>query len=180
MPYFINYHTYKIFCTRFNIRLIPQWIARKQNYLTDFFNRMNDTDNWSINNESFNIMSNMYGPFSRDKFVNNLNKKVNKFNSKYFCPETSHHNAFINDWCRNHNWLCPMISCIGSAWRNWILCRARGVLLVPIWLSSNYWPIINLDGDQMADSWSNICSWNRFILQKSENLCLLIILNLRH
>ena len=50
---------------------------------------MNDTDNWSTNNESFNIISNKYGPFSVDRFANNLNKKVSKFNSKYFCPGTS-------------------------------------------------------------------------------------------
>ena len=86
---------------------------------------MNDTDNWSIDNESFNIINNKYGPFSVDRFANNLNKKVNKFNSKYFCPGTSHVNAFTDDWCRDHNWLCPPISCIGSVLRHLILCKAR-------------------------------------------------------
>ena len=72
------------FCTLFNIKLIPQWIPREQNYLADFYSRMNDTDNWSIDSESFNIISNKYGPFSIDRFVNKLKKKVNKFNSRYF------------------------------------------------------------------------------------------------
>ena len=72
---------------------------------------MNDMDNWSIDNESFNTISNTYGPFSVDRFANNLNKKVNKFNSKHFCPGTSHVSAFTDDWSRDHNWLCPPISC---------------------------------------------------------------------
>ena len=63
------------FCTRFNIKLIPQWIPGEHNSFADFYNRMNDTNNWSIDNESFNIISNMYGPFSIDRFANNLNKK---------------------------------------------------------------------------------------------------------
>ena len=32
-------------------------------------------DNWSIDNESFNIINNKYGPFSVERFANNLKKK---------------------------------------------------------------------------------------------------------
>ena len=32
-----------------------------------------------------------------------------------------------------------------------ILCKARDALLVPIWPSSYYWPLIYPGGDQMAD-----------------------------
>ena len=64
------------FCTRFNIELIPQWIQKEQNYLADFYSRTNDMDNWSIDNESFNIINNKYGPFSVERFANNLKKKI--------------------------------------------------------------------------------------------------------
>ena len=146
----------------------------------NFYSRMNDTNNWSSGNESFNIISNKYGSFSLDRFANNFSKKINKFNSRYFCLETSHVNAFTDDWRRDHNWLCPPISCIGSALRHLISCKARWALLVPIWLSSYYWPLISTDGDQMAD----------FVMQyivkepkkswKSINRCLMVILNSKH
>ena len=84
---------------------------------------MNDTDDWSIDNESFNTISNTYGPFSVDRFGIILTD--NKFNSKYFCPGTSHVNAFTDDWSRDYNWLCPPISCIGSVLRHLVLCKAR-------------------------------------------------------
>ena len=71
--------------TRFNIKLVPQWIPREQNYVADFYSRMNNyIDNWLINNESFNIISNKYGPFFVNRLANNLNKKINKCDSKYF------------------------------------------------------------------------------------------------
>ena len=130
---------------------IPQWIPREQNQLADFYKRMNDTYNWSIDNGSFNIISNKYGPFSVDRFASNLNKKVNKFNSKYFCPGKSHVNAFTDDWNRDHNQLCPPISCVDSILRHLILRKATGVVLVPIWSSSYYWPLIYSDGGQMVD-----------------------------
>ena len=111
---------------------------------------MNDTDNWATDNESFNFI-NTDEPFPVDRFASNLNKKVNNFNSKYFYPGTSHVNAFTNDLSRDHNWLCPPISCIGSVLRHLILCKAIVALLVPIWPSSYYCPLIYSDGDQMTD-----------------------------
>ena len=65
-----------------------------------------------------------YRPFSVDKFVNNLNKKV-KVNSKYFCPGTSLVNIFSGNWSRDHKWLCPLILCIGSALRQLTLCMRQ-------------------------------------------------------
>ena len=45
---------------------------------------MNDTDNWSTDNGSSNIINNEYGPFSVDRFANNLNKKVNSSTQNIF------------------------------------------------------------------------------------------------
>ena len=93
---------------------------------------MNDTDNWSIDNGSFNIINNKYGPFSVDRFTNHLNKKVSKFNSKCFCPGASHVNAFTEDWSTDHNCLCFPILCMGSVLKHSNLCKARGALLASI------------------------------------------------
>ena len=48
---------------------------------------MNDTDNWSIDNESFNIITNKYGAFSVDRFANNLNKKLKSLTQNIFVRE---------------------------------------------------------------------------------------------
>ena len=48
---------------------------------------MNDTDNWSIDNESFNIITNKYGTFSVGRFANNLNKKLKSLTQNIFVRE---------------------------------------------------------------------------------------------
>ena len=127
------------FFSKFNVKLIPQWIPREQNELADYYSRIKDTDNWSIDNDSFRFINNLYGPFTVDRFANNLNRKLKCFNSKFYCPGTSHVNAFTDDWSNDLNWLCPPISSIGSVIRHLKLCKAKGALLVPVWPSSYFW-----------------------------------------
>lgn len=71
------------FCSACNIKLISRWIPRKQNELGDHYNKINDKDNWTIDDGSFELKSNLYGPFTIDTFADNFNYKVEKFNSKY-------------------------------------------------------------------------------------------------
>ena len=49
------------FCSKFNIKLISQWIPREQNELADYYSRKKETDNWSIGNYSFRLINNLYG-----------------------------------------------------------------------------------------------------------------------
>ena len=76
-------------CSKFYIKLVPQWIPREQNELADYYSRIKDTDNWSIDNDKFTFINNLYGPFTVDRFTNNLNRKLKRFNSKFNCPGTS-------------------------------------------------------------------------------------------
>ena len=93
------------FCSKFNIKLIPQLIPREQNELADYYTRIKNTDNWSIDNDSFRFINNFFGPFTVDRFANNLNQTLKLFNSKSYCPGTSHVNAFTGDWSNDLNWL---------------------------------------------------------------------------
>ena len=94
--------------------------------------RIRDTDNWSIDNDSFRLIDSLYGPFTVDRFTNNLNRKLKCFNSKYYCPGTSCVNAFMDDWSNDLNWLCPPISSIGSVIRHLRLCKRKSTLLIPV------------------------------------------------
>ena len=92
-----------IFCSKFNIKLISQWIPRQQDELGVYYSRIKDTNNWSIDNYGFRLINNLYGPFTVNRFINNLNRKLKMFNSKYYCPGTSHVNAFTDDWSNDLN-----------------------------------------------------------------------------
>ena len=45
---------------------------------------MIDTDNWLVENKSFNIISNAYGTFPADRFTNNLTKKLTSLTQNIF------------------------------------------------------------------------------------------------
>ena len=86
------------FCSDLNIKLIPQWNPGERNELAGYYTRIKDTDNWSIDNDSFRFFNSLCGPFTVDRFANNINRKLKCFNSNSYCPRTSHVNAFTDDW----------------------------------------------------------------------------------
>ena len=137
-------------CVKFNINLQPNWVPRDMNQISDFYSKYNDTDNWSIDDNSFYTLSKRFGPFSIDRFADNNNKKTERFNSKFYCPNTESVNCFTNDWKGENNFLCPPISLIGSTIRHLKICRASGTLVVPVWPSSYFWPIIYPNGYNIA------------------------------
>jgi hypothetical protein len=133
-------------CLQNDIKLIPRWIPRNQNTEADALSRLVDTDDWGIDDETFNYINSRFGPFTIDRFADDFNRKLQRFNSKYFVPGSSRVNAFTADWGSENNWICPPLSLVGSVLRHMKLCKAHGTLLIPAWPSSWYWPLIYPDG----------------------------------
>ena len=138
-------------CMCFNIKLQPSWIPREQNETADFLSKIKDTDSWGVDNETFDFIQRNFEKFTVDRFSDDLNKKLSNFNSKYHCPNTSGVNAFTYNWSGHFNWLCPPISMIGDAIKHLKLCHARGVLFVPMWPSSYFWPLLVAESNHFND-----------------------------
>ena len=71
---------------------------KEQNHIADFYSRINDMNNWSIDDGIFNIINYKYGPFSVDKIANNLNEKsvfngYPKFIATLVLNSSSSHNS---------------------------------------------------------------------------------------
>ena len=143
-------------CLNNNIKITPEWIPRDKNVIADYYSKMKDTDNWGIDYRCFAYISSHFGPFSVDRFADDRNKKVEKFNSRYYCPGSSHVNSYTADWSNDNNWLCPPVSLIGSTIRHLRMCKGVGTLLVPMWESSYFWPLIYPNGYHLADFVKNI------------------------
>ena len=133
-------------CIINNIILYPAWVPREYNTIADSISKQHDSDNWSIDPETFSYIKSVYGHFTADRFSDDLNKKVEKFNSKVFCPNTAAVNAFSCNWENDFNWLCPPIYLIGKTIRHLKNCKGKGVLFVPMWKSSYFWPMLTCDG----------------------------------
>ena len=137
-------------CIQKSIKLSPEWIPRELNRDADFLSKIRDSDSWGVDETCFKFIQEKYGQFEVDRFADEKNKKVQNFNSKYFCPGTSHVNTFTANWAGKKNWICPPIKDIPRAIRHAKLCKAQGVLIIPCWPSAHWWPIIYPNGINLA------------------------------
>ena len=93
-------------------KLVPKWIPRSQNTKADNLSKLIETDNWSIEDKGFRKINARFGLFSIDRFSDEHNKKLSRFNSKFCRPATEGVNSFYFRWYGENNWLCPPISLI--------------------------------------------------------------------
>ena len=167
----IAIHIYNI-CIQNNIRLYPSWIPRDQNKKADAISKELDTDNWSIDNETFFYIKSIYGNFTVDRFADHVNNKVKTFNSKLYCPGTDSVNAFSCNWENDFNWLCPPIHLISKTIQHLKNCSAKGVLFVPFWPSSYYWPLLTSDGKNFKDFVKHFIMLDPYFVNYSDKKCI--------
>ena len=58
--------------------------------------------------------------------------------------------AFTVDWSGENNWFCPPVALIPRVLRHAQHCQAEGTLVVPLWESAPFWPLICPDGEEFA------------------------------
>lgn len=73
-----------------------------------------------------------FGPFSVDLFASRLNKKCNKFYSRFPDPEAESVDAFTRSWKNEFFYAFPPFALILRTLRKIINDKAIGVLVVPL------------------------------------------------
>ena len=138
----------QIFATRLklDIKIIPCWLPREENELADAISKFHDTDDWGIDQESFAYIQSKFGELQIDRFADANNAKLKRFDARFHCPGCETVNTFTTTWADEFNWWCPPITLIADTLRHARLGRASGVLLVPEWPSSYFWPLLTSDG----------------------------------
>ena len=53
------------------------------------------------------------------------------------------------NWAGENNYVCPPICLIPRVLHS--NCKALGTLIVPLWHSAPYWPMISAGGDKFSD-----------------------------
>jgi hypothetical protein len=105
-----------------------------------------DSDDWSIDEASFQKLNAKYGPFTIDLFAADNNAKVKSFYSEFFSELSMGVNAFCHSWDGETAWVCPPVKCIISRVCKIEKTKGSGVLLIPKWPTARFWPIIFPDG----------------------------------
>ena len=138
-------------CISYQIRLEPDWLPREENELADFISRIVDYDDWQVNPELFYGLDGVWGPHSVDRFADDYNSHLPRFNSRFACPRSEAVDAFTVDWGGGeNNWWCPPPGLVVRVVRHAEVCHATGTLIVPYWKSAPFWPLLCPDGSRYA------------------------------
>ena len=133
---------------QFDIQIVSKWIPREENEEADAISKFYDTDSWGIDDETFDFIQAQFGRVTVDRFASSTNRKLARFDARFYCPGVENVNTFTSHWGQEFNWLCPPISLIGEALKHAKRCKSEGVLLVPEWKSAYFWPLITPDGEK--------------------------------
>ena len=103
-------------CFESHIELRIEWLLRTDNQRVDYLSRITDIDDWAISSKYFQILDQLLGPHTIDRFARNYNKQLNRFNPRYWKPGTEAVDAFTQDWSSENQWLCPPLPTLQDAW----------------------------------------------------------------
>ena len=129
-------------CLRNSISLEADWVPREENLLADAYSKVFDFDDWAVSDLYFDFINKKWGPFTCDVFADANNHKLPIFFSPYWCPGTAGVDAFAFNWSVYNCWLVPPVKLVAKAIMHLSACHGHGVLVVPKWTSSHFWPMI--------------------------------------
>ena len=89
-------------------------------------------------------------PFTVDRFANDRNKKVKRFNSKFFEKNSEGVDALSHSWEMESYLLVPPTSRICEVIKKLTTEHVLGTMVVPYWPSADYWPLL-----KQGEKWEN-------------------------
>ena len=127
-----------------NIHLEVFWVGREYNKEADKISKTIYFDDWYTTECLINILEQRWGKISIDRFVSYVNRKSERFNSRYLCPETEGINAFSFDWSNEANLLVPPTYLIPRAINFFLksLIKSNSIFIYPYWPSTPFWPLL--------------------------------------
>ena len=137
-------------CFKYGIRLDMQWIPRTLNDKADYISRIQDFDDWKVNPQLFASIDRLWGPHFVDCFAHIDNTQLPIFYSIFWCPGAAAVDAFTVNWAGTINWWVSPVHLVGRTVKHAKKCKAVGSLLVPMWKSAYFWPLLCPDGCHLA------------------------------
>ena len=128
------------FCAKHNIRLEVQWIPRWEKEKADYISRLIDFDDWQITPELFTLFDILWGPHTVDCFANFYTAK--RFFSRFWNSGTSVIDFFAQSLESENCLVVPSVHLVARAVHYLHLHMVRATIVVPLWPSSSFWPLI--------------------------------------
>ena len=95
-----------------NIDIEVEWIPRTQNERADYLSKIVDYDDWTVKDCYFHAGTSIWSPCSVDCFASYKNRRVSRFYSKYFNPDSLGIDSLAFSWVGETCWLVPPVSLV--------------------------------------------------------------------
>ncbi len=137
---------------RLNIRIIPIHLLRSDPRIqvADDGSKFPDSDDWSIDSQTFDKLQASIGKFTIDIFADNKNTKTKRFFSNFWCIGTLAVDAFTASWDGEVAWICPPVSQIIPTIQKIRATNGSGLLITPKWSTARFWPWIFPNGTNLS------------------------------
>jgi hypothetical protein len=98
----------------------------------------NDATEWSVNDEIFGRICEIFGSPDIDLFASRLNKKVTRFYSWIPDPDSVGVDAFAYSWRDDLGYAFPPFALIGRVLQKIVQDRAKVILVAPYWPTKSW------------------------------------------
>jgi len=152
---------------KLQIKIEPIYLRREDPRIqvADLGSKALDTDNWSIDQSSFQSLDEIFH-FDYDMFADSFNKKCEKFCSLYYHEDARAVDAFSISWEKKGNlWLSPPVKDLLRCHRRITNCECKGVLIMPMWHTSSYLSFFMENGEKTKEPFTLIKKWKPYIIQ---------------
>ena len=130
------------FCLDHTIAIDIQWVPRAENERADFISRLIDPDDWQISTDFFQYLDVLWGPHTVDCFANYYNYKIPRFFPRFWNPNTSGVDCFVQNLTNENCLAVPPVSIVSRPLHYFRGQKAAVTLVVPSWPSANFWSLI--------------------------------------
>ena len=124
---------------RFNITVVVEHIASKDNTRADFLSRLVPHHEWHLTDQVWQWIMKTYPELNAERFASADCHRLQVFNSLALV-NGSGGDAFAVRWSNSCNWLNPPFALIPQVIKKLRQEAASAVLLVPFWPSASWWP----------------------------------------
>ena len=120
--------------------ITAQHLPGLENVRADFMSRhLSDRTDWRLNPHLFNLLNQLWGPFTVDLFATRLSRQLPKFYSWRPDPESAGTNALIQDWRDSIGYAHPPWCLVGRVLQKVLAQEVTVTLIAPVWPSQPWY-----------------------------------------
>ena len=121
------------------------------NTRADELSRLNPVTEWSLHQETFQQLEDLWGPHSVDRFATSNNSQLPRYNSRFYDPQAEATDAMTQSWKGENNYICPPWRMLPQVVNKIKEEGCDATIIAPLWPSAPWFPqLMRLSSDMFC------------------------------